>query len=96
MVAAWLVEWSSPSYVAINVLATVLWVAALVDLVRSPRGDWYNRRGAVLMVLVVAFLSLYVAGFFIPIGAVGWFGWWRQHGGLGRLPQHGSVRDEVA
>lgn len=89
MVAAWLVEWSDPLHLVANVLATTLWVAALVDLVRSPRGEWYNRRGAALMVLAVMFVSLYVAGFFIPVGAIGWFGWWRRHGGLGRLPQTG-------
>lgn len=87
VVAAWLVEWSSPTYVVINGLATVVWVAALVDLVRSPRGEWYTRRGAVIMVFVVAFLSLYVAGAFVPIGAIGWFGWWRRLGGLGRVPR---------
>lgn len=86
MLAAWLVDWSSPPHIAFNALATILWLAALIDLARSPRQDGYNRRGAVLMVLAVAGLSLYIGGVFIPLGAVGWFGWWRRHGGLGLIP----------
>ena len=90
MVAAWLVEWSDPVHVVVNVLASIVWIAALIDLIRLPRGNWYTRRGAVLMGLAVACVNAFIAGFLIPIGAIGWFGWWRKHGGLGRLPQMGQ------
>ena len=57
------------------------------DVIRSPRRDWDNRRGKVLTALLVAGPTLYSAGVFIPLGAVAWFAWWRNAGGLGHLPK---------
>ena len=82
-----MVRFDTPLQAGFNLLMIALWLAALADVIRSPRRDWDNRRGKVLTALLVAGPTLYSAGVFIPLGAVAWFAWWRNAGGLGHLPK---------
>lgn len=75
-----------PVRALLNIITIGLWLLAVVDVIRSPREDWYNPRGKVLTVLLVAGPSPVIRGVFVPIGPLVWFLWWRSAGGLGHYP----------
>lgn len=69
-----------------NVAAIGLWLAALVDIARIPGEHWHNRRGRVLLLLLVGAPSIFWRGAFLPVVPVLWFAWLRRTGVMGLRP----------
>ena len=66
-------RWDSPEHIAWNSLAAVVWVLGIVRTLaipasRLPRG-WISKAGALSIAIL---LTVYVAGFFFPLGAAGY------------------------
>jgi hypothetical protein len=74
----WIVGWDSAAQVLWNTAALIVLVAALASWRRTPRA-WFARAGTgrwwVLLLTVVGIAA--IGGFWIPVGSVVWFAYWR-------------------
>lgn len=80
-------EFDSPLKLIVNVLTIAIWLVAAIDVLRSPKRDWYNLRGKVITALVVIGPAIFYRGVFLPVMPLVWLVWWRNAGGLGHLPR---------
>jgi hypothetical protein len=66
-----MVRWNDPLHIAWNVVATLIWLAGIASIVRSPvetfKQGW---RSKALWLLLTALLGVYVGGLLIPLGPV--------------------------
>lgn len=65
--------------------STVFWIASMVSVVRSPKGDWDSAGRKVIAFLVVLGLGANV-GIFVPVGALVWWFDWRTKEKWGHYP----------
>lgn len=71
----------SPLYAIVNIIILVMWVAAAVDVYKTPRRHWVSSRAKLYTALMVSIPYPVVAGVFVPIMPTVWFLRWRRQGG---------------
>lgn len=79
----WRVDVDTPVMVAVNVVASAVWLVASIDVLRSRR--WENWRCQVLAFVVVSGIAPVASGVLVPVGAAIWW-WWRRRDWLGHRP----------
>ncbi|HEY4377599.1 MAG TPA: hypothetical protein VGM93_10585 [Acidimicrobiales bacterium] len=62
-------RFGNPVQIVLNILAIGAWIAAVVDLRRTPRG-WKGRRR---IMFVVVCLGVFLGGVYVPVGPAFWF-----------------------
>lgn len=78
-------KFDSPVMITLNVLTGLIWLAAVVDIIRTPKGDWDNGR-KVLAALLVGGLSVFCFGLYLPVAPAVWFFDWRTKEKWGHHP----------
>ena len=85
------IRWSSPLLIGLNLVTMAVWLLAMIDIARTPKGDWDGGRKLVAMI-VIGGMSVGCLGLFIPAAPLVWFFDWRTKEKWGHFPGR-SVRE---
>jgi hypothetical protein len=77
---------NNPVMIVLNLITGAIWVAAIVDIIRTPQGDWDSGGRKVLAVVVTGGLSVICFGVYLPVAPAVWFFDWRTKEKWGHHP----------
>ena len=66
-------RFDNPLFIVVNVVGGLVWLAAVVDVLRTKTEEWGSTGRKAFSVLVVVGLSLFVKGVYIPVAPLLWF-----------------------
>ena len=76
---------SNPVTIVLNLITGTIWLAAIVDIIRTPKEDWDSGR-KVLAVVVIGGLATIAFGIYLPVAPAVWFFDWRTKAKWGHHP----------
>jgi hypothetical protein len=74
----------TPLLIGVNLAAGAIWLAAIVDIVRTPKADWDAGYKTLAVVLVAGLVTAWVV--YVPLAPAVWFLDWRSKERWGHHP----------